>query len=110
MKSMTFFWINIFQLFFIFIELKSLPALAYSSGDTTIIESGKANYSLLNRKFIFDQAERKIDRGKDFQATASTMKSLKLLSKPAYKEKKSQQISSTPVSSEKLEVNAKIIH
>ena len=37
--------------------LDSFPALAYSSGNTTIIETGrKSSYSLLDRKFIFDQA------------------------------------------------------
>jgi hypothetical protein len=40
--------------------LDSFPALAYSSGNTTIIETGrKSSYSLLDRKFIFDQAENK---------------------------------------------------
>ncbi|MBU6197154.1 MAG: hypothetical protein KGO93_06290 [Cyanobacteria bacterium REEB446] len=40
--------------------LNSFPALGYSSGNTTIIETGrKSSYSLLDRKFIFDQAENK---------------------------------------------------
>lgn len=38
--------------------LNSFPVLGYSSGNTTIIETGrKSSYSLLDRKFIFDQAE-----------------------------------------------------
>jgi hypothetical protein len=42
--------------------LNSFPALGYSSGNTTIIETErKSSYSLLNRKFIFDQAENKAD-------------------------------------------------
>ncbi|MFM7458258.1 MAG: hypothetical protein ACKO3R_06330 [bacterium] len=40
--------------------LNSFPVLGYSSGNTTIIETGrKSSYSLLDRKFIFDQAENK---------------------------------------------------
>ena len=40
--------------------LNSFPALGYSSGNTTIIETErKSSYSLLDRKFIFDQAENK---------------------------------------------------
>jgi hypothetical protein len=40
--------------------LNSFPALGYSSGNTTIVETGrKSSYSLLDRKFIFDQAENK---------------------------------------------------
>jgi hypothetical protein len=40
--------------------LNSFPALGYSSGNTTIVETGrKPSYSLLDRKFIFDQAENK---------------------------------------------------
>jgi len=40
--------------------LSSFPALSYSSGNTTIIETGrKSSYSLLDREFIFDQAENK---------------------------------------------------
>lgn len=42
--------------------LNSFPALGYSSGNTTIIETErKSSYSLLDRKFIFDQAENKAD-------------------------------------------------
>lgn len=42
--------------------LNSFPALGYSSGNTTIIETGrKSSYSLLDRKFIFDQAANKAD-------------------------------------------------
>lgn len=42
--------------------LNSFPALGYSSGNTTIVETGrKSSYSLLDRKFIFDQAENKAD-------------------------------------------------
>ncbi len=33
---------------------RSLPALAYSSGNTTIINTEAPRYSLMNRKFIFD--------------------------------------------------------
>jgi hypothetical protein len=44
------------------ITLNFSPALGYSSGNTTIIEAGrKSSYSLLDRKFIFDQAENKVN-------------------------------------------------
>jgi hypothetical protein len=48
------------QLLTLATTLNSFPALGYSSGNTTIIETGrKSSYSLLDRKFIFDQAENK---------------------------------------------------
>ncbi|MFZ4085212.1 MAG: hypothetical protein ACOYK1_06725 [Vampirovibrionia bacterium] len=46
------------QLLILATMLNSFPVLGYSSGNTTIIETGrKSSYSLLDRKFIFDQAE-----------------------------------------------------
>lgn len=43
------------------ITLNTFPVLCYSSGNTTIVETGgKSSYSLLDRKFIFDQAENKV--------------------------------------------------
>ena len=53
--------LKLFTLLLVLISmLNSFSALAYSSGNTTIIEAGrKSSYSLLDRKFIFDQADNK---------------------------------------------------
>jgi len=80
----------------LFITLNPFPASGYSSGNTTIIETEKrSSYSLLDRKFIFDQAENKASQGfKKSQELKS--QDLSLFS----------EISSKPIKQEGIKVSA----
>ena len=77
--------------------LNSSPALGYSSGNTTIIETGKkSSYSLLDRKFIFDQAGNKADSQSLKKSQELKPQNLTLFS----------QINSSPIKQEGTKVSA----
>ena len=85
------------------ITLNSLPALAYSSGNTTIINTEASRYSLMDRKFIFDYSNSKNEKMevKNLNLLTPSIKPLETAAQRAVSSKQAQadnkKITSLPV-------------
>ncbi len=74
------------------ITLNSFPALAYSSGNTTIINTEAPRYSLMDRKFIFDYSNSKNEKMevKNLNLLTPSIKPLEAAAQRAVSSKRNQ--------------------